>query len=178
MKKSIGGFVVCLLGLAACNVEHYDDCKDDSFDFEGDFGGSHSLPSKPSSSGKSSTGSGGTAGSSAVAGSSSIAGSAPDGAGDGGASGAPPVVVPPQPCDKERDCDPGFNCNLETHECLPAAEETCGELETEAACTHRSDCTPIYGGTNCSCGQDCACHGGDPGCVCQSFEFFGCRAVE
>jgi len=67
---------------------------------------------------------------------------------------------------------------LEAHECLPAAEETCGELETELACTHRSDCTPIYGGTNCSCGQDCECQGGEPGCICESFEFFVCRAVE
>ena len=50
MKKSIGGLVVCLLGLTACNVEHYDDC--DGVDLEGDFGGSHSLPSKPASGGK------------------------------------------------------------------------------------------------------------------------------
>jgi len=174
MKKSIG-LVVCLLGLAACNVEHYDDCDTDDFDSEGDFGGSHSLPSKPSSSGKGSTDNGGSAGSGAVAGSSSTGGSTPDGA---GASGAPPVVVPPDTCERERDCKPGFNCDLESNECLPAAEETCGELETETACTHRSDCTLIYGGTNCSCGQDCECQGGEPGCICESFEFFVCRAAE
>ena len=40
MNKSIAGFVVCLLGLAACNVEHYDDdCDGDSFDYGDDFGG-------------------------------------------------------------------------------------------------------------------------------------------
>lgn len=175
MKKSIGGLVVVLLGLVACNVEHYDDCYDEDDEF-GDFGGSRSLPDKPSSSGKASTG-GATAGSSAVAGNSTTGGSTPE-AGDAGASGAPPVVVPPDACEKERDCKPGFNCDVETHECLPAAEETCGELETEAACTHRSDCTPIYGGTNCSCGQDCECQGGEPGCICESFEFFVCRAAE
>lgn len=171
MKKSIGGLVVVLLGLTACNVEHYDDC--DTDDFDSDFGGSHSLPDKPSSSGKASTG--GAVGSGAVAGSSATGGSD---SGDGGASGAPPVVVPPDTCEKERDCRPGFNCDLETHECLPAAEETCGELETEAACAHRSDCTPVYGGTNCSCGQDCECQGGEPGCICESFEFFVCRAAD
>jgi hypothetical protein len=178
MKKSIGGFVVCLLGLTACNVEHYDDCNGE-VDLEGDFGGSHSLPSKPSSSGKGSTDGGGTAGSGALAGSSSTGGSAPDsaGTGDGGASGAPPVNVSPQHCDQESDCKPGRNCDPDTAQCLPADEETCGELKTEAACTHRSDCTPIYAGTNCSCGQDCECHGGEPGCVCESFEFFVCQAA-
>ena len=94
-----------------------------------------------------------------------------------GAAGEPPVVVV-TPCERERDCDAGYNCNLETHDCEAAAEETCGELETEAACTHRSDCTPIYGGTNCSCGADCECQGGEPGCICESFEFFVCRAAE
>lgn len=168
MKKSIGGmFVVVLgLGLVACNVEHYDDCDGDSFDYEGDAGGSRSLPGKRSLP---------SAGTSATAGSASSGGPSPDGTAEGG---APPVVVPPDTCDQERDCKPGFNCNAETHECETAAEETCGELDTEVACTHRSDCTPIYGGTNCSCGQDCECQGGEPGCICESFEFFVCRAAE
>lgn len=174
MKKSIGGLVVVLLAVAACNVEHYDDCTGDSFDYEDDFGGSHSVPDKPSSSGKGSTGgASAAAGTSPGAGSTSIGGSSPDGAG-----GAPPVAVTPDRCEKERDCKAGFNCDFETNECQPAAEETCGELETETACTHRSDCTPIYGGTNCSCGQDCECQGGEPGCICESFEFFVCRAAE
>jgi hypothetical protein len=174
MKKSIGGLVVCLLGLVACNVEHYDDCDGDGFDDDDAFGGSHSRAGSSSPSGKAGstsasagTGSGGTA---ATSGGTGSAGSAAAG-GDGG-------VATPDPCDKERDCAPGYNCNLEQSQCLPAAEETCGELETEAACAHRSDCTPIYGGTNCSCGQDCECKGGDPGCVCESFEFFVCRVAE
>jgi hypothetical protein len=177
MKKSIGGLVVCLLGLTACNVEHYDDC--DGVDLDGDFGGSHSLPSKPSSAGKASTdGGGGTAGN-AAAGSTSTGGSAPEGAGgdESGVAGSGPVIVPPTHCDDESDCEPGSNCDLETQQCLPSDEETCGELQSEAACTHRSDCTPIYAGTNCSCGQDCECKGGEPGCVCEKFEFFVCQAA-
>jgi hypothetical protein len=178
MKKSIGGLVVCLLGLVACNVEHYDDCDEDGFDDGDAFGGSHSRAGTGSTSGKagSTSPSAGTAagGSDATAGGTGSAGTA---AAASGGEGGDPVVVPPDPCDKERDCAPGYNCNLEQHECQPAAEETCGELETEAACTHRSDCTPIYGGTNCSCGQDCECKGGEPGCVCQSFQFFVCEAT-
>lgn len=174
MKKSIGGLVVCLLGLVACNVEHYEDCDGDGFDDGDAFGGSHSRAGSSSTSGKAGstsdsagTASGGTAATSGGTGSAGTAAAA-------GESG----IATPDPCDKERDCAPGYNCNLEQRECLPAAEETCGELETEAACTHRSDCTPIYGGTNCSCGQDCECKGGDPGCVCESFEFFVCRVAE
>ena len=175
MKKSIGGLVVCLLGLVACNVEHYDGCDEDGFDDGDAFGGSHSRAGTSSTAGKAglTPPSAGTAagGSDATAGGTGSAGTAAAGA------GGDPVVVPPDPCDKERDCSPGYNCDLEQRECQPAAEETCGELETEAACTHRSDCTPIYGGTNCSCGQDCECKGGEPGCVCQSFQFFVCEAA-
>ncbi len=82
------------------------------------------------------------------------------------------------PCSEEPDCAPGFNCNHDTHICVAADEETCSELATERACTHRSDCAPIYAGTNCSCGQDCQCRGGEPGCVCEAFQFFSCAAAE
>ena len=172
MNKSIGGIVACLLGLAACNVEHYEDCNTDDWDSTDDFGGSHSRAGSSSRAGAgagrkgAASGNGGT-----TAGGTAASGSAGT---ETGAAGEPPVVVV-TPCERERDCDAGYNCNLETHECEGAAEETCGELETEAACTHRSDCTPIYGGTNCSCGADCECQGGEPGCICESFEFFVCR---
>jgi hypothetical protein len=169
MNQSIGGLVVCLLGLVACNVEHYDDCDGDSFDYGDDIGGSHSRAGA-SSTGGTPTG-GGTAGS-------SKGGSAPgEAGGEASGGGTGPVVVPPRICDEESDCEPGFNCDLEQQQCLPADEETCAELKTEAACTHRSDCTPIYAGTNCSCGQDCECKGGEPGCVCESFAFFVCEAA-
>jgi len=185
MKKSIGGFVVCLLGLVACNVEHYEDCKGDAFDYGDDFGGSHSRAGSTSTAGKGAANAGGggaTAGSGGATAGSGGATAGSGGAtssggtrsdGDAGAAGAPSPTAPR--CDTERDCARGYNCDLDQHECLPTSEETCPELDTEAACTHRSDCTPVYGGTNCSCGQDCECHGGEPGCVCQSFEFFVCR---
>lgn len=193
MNKSIGGFVVCLLGLVACNVERYDDCDGDSFDFGDDSGGSFSHAGSTSKAGHtSSDGAGasndggatsslaGTSNGASAGNTNGNAGTNSGGAGaTGGTAGPPPVeMVPPKPCVKERDCEPGYNCSADSHECLPAAEETCAELDTELACTHRSDCTPIYGGTNCSCGQDCECHGGEPGCVCETFQFFVCQAAE
>jgi hypothetical protein len=161
MNKSIGGFVVCLLGLVACNVEHYDDCDEqDPFELEDGFGGSHSRAGSTSTGGSEAT-TGGTEAASGTGATTSEGGTAP--------------TTEPQPCDSEDDCQPGFNCAFDAQECQPADEETCGELTTEAACTHRSDCTPIYAGINCSCGPDCECRGGEPGCVCESFGFFGCE---
>ena len=36
---------------------------------------------------------------------------------------------------------------------------------------------PSLAGVDCSCGQGCECQPGEPGCVCQSFEFFHCKAL-
>lgn len=168
MKKTMGWFVACALGLCACNVEHYEDCADD--DFGDGFAGSHSKAGSTSTAG---TATGGTT----TTGGTTATGEA--GAGDeasAGGAGAAPATPKPMTCDDEHDCAPGYNCNFETAQCEPAAEETCGELTTEAACSHRTDCTPVYAGINCSCGQDCACKGGEPGCVCESFDFFVCQA--
>lgn len=161
MNKFMGWVVVCLLGLTGCTIERFDDadCGDDGFD-KPTVGGRPAVVTPDQGGTKTYGGSGGSA-------------SEPSG---GGSSNAP--VVPPKSCSKERDCEAGYNCDAETQQCVPADEETCAELETEPACTHRSDCIPIYGGTNCSCGQDCECKGGEPGCVCESFQFFACQATE
>jgi hypothetical protein len=147
MKKRIGLVVVCLLGLSACNVEHYDDCEDESFDFGDDYGDAGGKPAKP----------------------------APPGNQNGEGGAAEPMEPPITPCEVEHDCGPGFNCEPEAKVCVAADAETCGELTTEAECSERPDCTPIYGGTNCSCGADCECKGGEPGCVCEEFGFVVCR---
>ena len=173
MNKSIGGFVVCLLGLVACNVEHFDDCEGDSFDYDDGFGGSHKTPVPPASGGTNAA-SGGTDAASGGTDATNGAGATSGAGATNGEGGAAPAVEPTA-CDSEDDCEPGFNCAFDAQQCQPADEETCGELDTEAACTHRSDCTPVYAGTNCSCGQDCECRGGEPGCVCESFGFFGCE---
>ncbi|MCC6900353.1 MAG: hypothetical protein IT377_15350 [Polyangiaceae bacterium] len=80
-------------------------------------------------------------------------------------------------CVKESDCLGGFNCDAPTKSCLPSATETCGEVGSEAACLTRKDCVPSYAGVDCTCGPDCKCLGGEPGCVCESFEFFRCETV-
>jgi hypothetical protein len=161
MSKPIGVVVACALALWACNVEHYDECsRDDAFEETDDW------PTRPSGGGKPAGGAG--------------SGAQVDGSEDGGASGddgATPVEPPSVPCENERDCAPGFNCNYEQSACEPAAAETCTELDLEVDCTARADCIPVYGGTNCSCGRDCECEGGEPGCICESFEFFVCRAA-
>ncbi len=81
-------------------------------------------------------------------------------------------------CAEEKECDLGTNCDKSVALCLPADEETCGELSDEAACVARTDCEPVFAGVNCSCGPDCSCIGGAPGCVCDSFEFFRCEATQ
>src|SRR5262245_43498740 len=48
----------------------------------------------------------------------------------------------------------------------PPPPPMCTELASESACSEREDCAPIYAGTDCSCGPDCTCIGGEPGCVC------------
>jgi hypothetical protein len=60
----------------------------------------------------------------------------------------------------------------------PPPPPECMELATEAACSERADCTPIYAGTDCSCGPECTCIGGEPGCVCESFGFLVCVEAE
>ncbi|HKY37864.1 MAG TPA: hypothetical protein VJN18_18100 [Polyangiaceae bacterium] len=164
MNQSIGLFVACLLGLGACNFENYEDCKEDELDFED----GHSRAGKgPHPSGK---------GASASGGGSPVEPVEPVDPVDP----VDPVVPEPPatPCEAEQDCDPGFNCDYEAGVCAPADAETCGELMTEESCTNRTDCKPIYAGVNCSCGTDCECVGGQPGCVCESFEFFVCQAAE
>jgi hypothetical protein len=56
----------------------------------------------------------------------------------------------------------------------PPPPPECIELATEEACTERDDCTPLYAGTDCSCGPDCTCIGGEPGCVCETYGYLVC----
>ena len=85
------------------------------------------------------------------------------------------MCVPAASCAQESDCDAGFNCEEEL--CLPADEERCSELAEEQLCSERNDCEATYAGVDCSCGAECTCMGGEPGCVCESFEFFACVEV-
>lgn len=86
------------------------------------------------------------------------------------------LCVPSATCDEQTDCGEGFVCDDALATCIPGIA-ACEDLETEAACSARSDCEPVYAGIDCSCGPDCTCIGGEPGCVCESFEFFACSPV-
>lgn len=77
-------------------------------------------------------------------------------------------------CVSEPDCPQNFNCDLARTTCEPASAPTCGELMNAADCGKRADCRAVYAGVDCSCGTGCQCQGGEPGCVCQSFQFFEC----
>lgn len=164
--KKIVMLVACMVGLAACNFENYEDCQtDDELNLDDDWGG-HSTAGKrasePGGSGASS--SGGSAGNGSGASSSQA-----------GSPSTPEAMEPaPEPCETESDCEAGFNCDFAAGVCAPADAETCGEVLSEQECSERSDCSPIYAGTNCSCGADCECMGGEPGCICESFQFFVC----
>ncbi|RYZ02621.1 MAG: hypothetical protein EOO73_31245 [Myxococcales bacterium] len=183
MKASMKGWaIVCLLGLVGCTYERYDDCESDYEDDDGFGSGASSHAGKAASTGGSDgggttsggTSSGGTAGTGATtSGGTTGTGATTSG---GSAAGAPPEPLPT--CAEERDCDPGYNCDIEVGECQPSDQETCAELESESACSNRRDCETVYGGINCSCGADCECQGGEPGCVCESFDFLLCRGID
>lgn len=82
--------------------------------------------------------------------------------------------LPGVACEDESSCDPGFNCDPDWSLCTPTDREHCSELADESACAERDDCITTYAGINCTCGPDCTCMGGEPNCVCESFEFHAC----
>lgn len=166
MIKSVLLSVVCATSSVACDVSCLEDCdwSDECSERHQDSGGGGNN----ASGGVGATGneSGGSGNSSDRAGTGNSAGRG---------SGSKPV---PTKCAKESDCERGFNCDYERKECVAAGAETCAELSSEADCDHRNDCVSIYAGTDCSCGAECTCIGGEPGCVCQSFAFFTCDPLE
>ena len=89
------------------------------------------------------------------------------GGGDSGGGGAEPA------CIDDADCAEGEICDIDGLCAIP----TCDAIDDESACLARADCETVYAGVDCSCGQGCECQPGEPGCVCQSFEFFHCKAL-
>lgn len=173
MNRSIACLVVGWFCLSGCNYEHYEDCRDQDDDFG--FGG-RAIHTGGSTARGGQTGAGGEA---SVEGGSEAGGATTTKGGAGGTSsgGTNSGGAPPIHCTTEAECPRGYNCDLDLLQCAPADEETCQELTSEQACTKRRDCTPVYGGINCSCGDDCECRGGEPGCICERFEFFACSDV-
>jgi len=175
MHRSILFVLVCGFAVG-CHFEEKDPFDDDECLCEEE-------PQRPGLGGKPAKGGeggGGSSGAGCGGEGSGSGGSGGEGSGGNGTGGAPPPPPPPPPtpCSKEADCKPGFNCDFERGVCTPSDTETCGELTTEDACDERPDCKLVYAGVNCSCGPSCECVGGEPGCICASFEFFRCEPVE
>lgn len=175
MKTSILFAVVCALSSAACDISCFGECDDWDDDCSDQHpNGAGSGNAAGASAGETASGgSGATGNQSGGSANSSDSGGTGNSAGKSGNSDAEP-----KSCTDERDCPRGFNCNYERRECVATDAETCPELVTESACDNRKDCMSIYAGINCSCGADCECVGGEPGCVCQSFEFFACEELK
>lgn len=160
---SLVGFALSLVLASGCSIETHEG---DECDANGG-SGARSAGSGGSSKEGSATGGSSSGGTSST----STGGTGASGGSAGGTGSASSV-----PCENESDCDPGFNCDYDVGLCSPADAETCEEL-SEDACGTRTDCEVIYAGVDCSCGAGCECQGGEPGCVCDSFEFFRCQAL-
>lgn len=191
MRWSILLTIACGCSISGCHIETQGDCSGDEHCCRpAPWDGNRDLPGVDGgvwSTGTGGRGSGGnthTAGTkstggdegSGVAGGSGGNGSGGDVAGSGGSPEAGGARA--MPCTVESDCARGYNCDTIRGECLPTDAETCPELTTEASCSVRKDCTTVYAGTNCTCGPDCQCTGGEPGCICERFEFFRCAAIQ
>jgi hypothetical protein len=174
MNTSIFFAVVCAASSVACDLECMGECDDwDDDCSEHHNPGGAGKAAGPSGNPNASAGTGATGNEGGGGASSGDIGGTANFAGNPG--GTKPV---PTSCSAEKDCERGFNCDYERKECVPAAAETCPELSTETDCDNRNDCKSIYAGINCSCGPECTCIGGEPGCVCESFSFFTCEPLE
>ena len=162
MYKSILLAAVCAMSSLACEITCIENCDD------------HDTSSPHSAGGSGKAGTNHSGGSSATANQSGGSANCGDGSAGSG-NGSQPQATP---CSKESDCERGFNCDYESKECVAAGAETCSELESETDCDNRNDCVSIYAGTDCSCGPECTCKGGEPGCVCEKFAYFSCEPVE
>jgi hypothetical protein len=175
MYKSILLAAVCAISSVACEITCIEDC-------DGHGSKESSVPHSAGASGKtegpspSANASGGTGASDSGSGGSASCADAGGTTSSSSSAGHSPSAA--TPCAKESDCSRGFNCDYERKECAPADAETCAELTNETDCDNRNDCVSIYAGENCSCGPECTCIGGEPGCVCQSFAFFQCELLE
>jgi hypothetical protein len=85
-----------------------------------------------------------------------------------GTCGAPACLTPAPGCPD--GTTPGVANGCYTNYCIPTsacAPAACATLTTEAACTARSDCDPIYVGSNCTCDKN--------GCTCQTETYQHCQ---
>jgi hypothetical protein len=78
-------------------------------------------------------------------------------------------------CQRDGDCSSSQVCDHTTGTCA-APPPTCAQLTTEAACSARADCEPIYGGMSCTNDAGTVCHSGEANCTCATYSFAVCVA--
>jgi hypothetical protein len=76
-------------------------------------------------------------------------------------------------CQRDDDCSASQICDHTTSVCV-APPPACTALTTEAACTARADCSPIYGGMSCTNNVGSECHSGEANCTCATYSFAAC----
>ena len=75
---------------------------------------------------------------------------------------------------------PGIFAGCYTGQCraiaVCEAAPTCAAIQHEDDCLGRpTDCSTVYTGINCKKTDGSACHAGDTGCLCDSFQFSSCQ---
>ncbi len=78
-------------------------------------------------------------------------------------------------CQRDDDCPASQICDHAAGTCA-APPPACTALTTEAACTARADCSPIYGGMMCTNDAGSECHSGEANCTCVTYSFAACVA--
>jgi hypothetical protein len=78
-------------------------------------------------------------------------------------------------CQRDDDCPASQICDHTAGTCA-APPPACTALTTEAACTARADCSPVYGGMSCTNDVGSVCQSGEANCTCATYSFAACVA--
>ncbi len=78
-------------------------------------------------------------------------------------------------CQRDDDCSAGQICDHDVGTCT-TPPPVCAALSTEAACSARADCSPVYGGMSCTNTVGSPCHSGEANCTCATYSFAACVA--
>jgi hypothetical protein len=76
-------------------------------------------------------------------------------------------------CSRDDDCATTELCDRANRTCA-TPPPACTALTTEATCSARADCQPVYAGLECVDAQGGECQDGDTSCTCARFEFAAC----
>jgi hypothetical protein len=78
-------------------------------------------------------------------------------------------------CQRDDDCAASQICDHDVGTCT-TPPPACAALATEADCSARADCTPVYGGMSCTNTVGSPCHSGEANCTCATYSFAVCVA--